>query len=142
MALSPMMRQYCETKEKYKDTLLMFRVGDFYELYFEDAVTAAEELEIYLTGRDCGLSERIPMAGVPFHAVEPYIARLVQKGHKVAICEQTGAGDGKNGLFTREVVRVVTPGTVTDGPLLDEEKNNYIACIYYGDGATDRKSVV
>ena len=138
MALSPMMQQYVNTKEEYKDALLLFRVGDFYELYFEDAITASEELDIYLTGRDCGLEKKIEMSGVPHHSVEPYIAKLVQKGYKVAICEQVGAPEdtGKKGaLFKREVVRVITPGTLIDSPLLDEEKNNYIASVYYENGA-------
>jgi len=135
MALSPMMQQYVSTKEEYKDALLFFRVGDFYELYFEDAVTAANELDIYLTGRDCGLEKRIEMAGVPHHAIEPYIAKLVQKGYKVAICDQVGAPDnvgkkGGGGLFKRAVTRVVTAGTLIDSPLLQDDKNNYIASVY------------
>jgi len=130
-----MMRQYCKTKEDYQDALLMFRVGDFYELYFEDAVTASNELDIILTGRDCGLESRVPMAGVPFHSVEGYIAKLIGKGYKVAICEQTSTTAGVGGLFEREVLRVITPGTVVDSALLDEEKNNYIASIYYDGGA-------
>jgi len=137
MAISPMMQQYCRIKEEYTDAFLFFRVGDFYELYFDDAKAASEELGIYLTGRDCGLEERVAMAGVPAHSVEPYLARLVQKGYKVAVCDQIGAADEmqRGGLFKREVVRVVTPGTVMDSELLDEEKNNYIACVHY-DGNT------
>ncbi|MCL2847131.1 MAG: DNA mismatch repair protein MutS [Firmicutes bacterium] len=132
MPLSPMMQQYVDTKELYPDALLFFRVGDFYELYFEDAVVASKELDIILTGRDCGLEKRIEMSGVPFHSVEPYIAKLVEKGYKVAICEQTASSDGKKGsLFKREVVRIVTPGTLIDSPLLQDEKNNYIASVYH-----------
>jgi len=133
MALSPMMAQYVNTKQEYKDALLFYRVGDFYELYFEDAVTAANELDIYLTGRDCGLEKRVEMAGVPHHAVEPYIAKLVAKGYKVAICDQVGAPDSnkKGALFKREITRVVTAGTLIDSPLLVDEKNNYIASVYF-----------
>ena len=136
MALSPMMRQVVALKEEYKDALLFVRVGDFYELYFEDAVTASDVLDIHLTGRDCGLEERVPMAGVPYHAAHSYIAKLIDAGYKVAICEQVGGPEeGKGGLFKREVIRVITPGTVMDSDLLDEEKNNYIASVYYTDNA-------
>ena len=124
MALSPMMKQYLETKEKNPDCLLMFRLGDFYEMFFEDAVTASKELELVLTGKNCGLEERAPMCGVPYHAVDGYVAKLVEKGYKVAICEQLSIP--KKGLAEREVVRVVTPGTVMENELLEADKNNYL----------------
>jgi len=125
MALSPMMQQYMQTKEQYKDCLLFYRLGDFYEMFFEDAVTASKVLDLTLTGRNCGLEERAPMCGVPYHAVEAYIAKLIDNGYKVAICEQlTEPEQGK--IVTRDVIRVVTPGTVMDNSMLDEKKNNYI----------------
>ncbi len=129
MALSPMMQQYCQIKEEYSDTLLMFRLGDFYEMFFEDAKTASRELELVLTGRDCGQEERAPMCGVPHHSCEAYIARLVAKGYKVAICEQMEDPATTKGLVKREVVRVITPGTVTDSSMLDETRNNYLAVV-------------
>jgi len=125
-----MMQQYLDMKEQYKDCILMFRLGDFYEMFFDDAVLASRELEITLTGRDCGLEERAPMCGVPYHAVDGYIARLIQKGHKVAICEQMEDPALAKGLVKREVIRIVTPGTVTDTAMLDERKNNYLVSIY------------
>lgn len=129
MALSPMMKFYLTLKEKYSDALLFFRLGDFYEMFFEDAKIASKELDLTLTGRDCGLEERAPMCGVPFHAADGYIAKLVQKGYKVAICEQlTEPEQGK--LVERDVVRVVTPGTVIEDNILDDKKNNYLACIF------------
>ncbi len=129
--LSPMMRQYLEIKEQNKDCLLFFRVGDFYEMFFEDAVTAAEELEIVLTGKECGLEKRAPMCGVPYHSCEGYIARLIEKGYKVAICEQTEDPATAKGLVRRDVIRVVTPGTVFEDSMLDEARNNYLASIYF-----------
>lgn len=129
MALSPMMREYLKTKEEYRDCILLYRLGDFYEMFFEDALTASRELEITLTGKDCGLEERAPMCGVPFHAVENYINRLIEKGYKVAICEQVEDPKKAKGLVKREVVRVVTPGTTLDVMALDETKNNYLMSI-------------
>ena len=129
MALSPMMQQYMQTKEQYKDCLLFYRLGDFYEMFFDDAVTASKILDLTLTGRNCGLEERAPMCGVPYHAVETYIAKLIDNGYKVAICEQlTEPEQGK--IVTRDVIRVITPGTVIENSMLDEKKNNYIASIY------------
>ncbi|MCL2463154.1 MAG: DNA mismatch repair protein MutS, partial [Defluviitaleaceae bacterium] len=126
---TPMMEQYFEIKSQYKHCLLLFRLGDFYELFFDDAVTASKELDLTLTGRDCGLAERAPMCGVPFHAADGYIARLVEKGYKVAICEQMEDPRFTKTLVKREVIRVVTPGTVIDAGMLDEGKNNYIMCV-------------
>ena len=130
MPVTPMMQQYLDMKEQYKDCILMFRLGDFYEMFFDDAILASRELEITLTGRDCGLEERAPMCGVPFHAVDGYISRLITKGYKVAICEQVEDPALAKGLVRREVVKVVTPGTITDTSMLDEKKNNYLVCIY------------
>ena len=127
--MTPMMRQYLETKKEYPDTILMYRLGDFYEMFFDDAKTASRELELVLTGRDCGLEERAPMCGVPFHSADSYIARLVAKGYKVAICEQMEDPALAKGIVRREVIRVVTPGTVIESNMLDESKNNYLACI-------------
>jgi DNA mismatch repair protein MutS len=130
MPVTPMMQQYLDTKEKYKDCILMFRLGDFYEMFFDDAVLASRELEIALTGRDCGLEERAPMCGVPYHSVDGYIAKLISKGYKVAICEQVEDPALAKGIVKREVVRVVTPGTVTDASMLDEKRNNFLVSIY------------
>ncbi len=127
---SPMMQQYFEVKKNYPNTLLFFRLGDFYEMFFDDAKTASRELELTLTGRDCGQEERAPMCGVPFHSAETYIARLVEKGYKVAICEQTEDPAQAKGIVKREVIRVITPGTVIEGSMLDESRNNYICSIY------------
>ena len=129
-ALTPMMQQYLEIKEQYKDCILFFRLGDFYEMFFSDAELASRELEITLTGRDCGLDERAPMCGVPYHAVDSYISRLILKGYKVAICEQVEDPALAKGIVRRDVIRVVTPGTVTDSSMLEEKKNNYLMCIY------------
>lgn len=129
MALSPMMREYLKTKEEYKDCILFYRLGDFYEMFFDDALTVTKELEITLTGKDCGLEERAPMCGVPFHAAETYIKRLIEKGYKVAICEQVEDPKTAKGLVKREVIRVVTPGTTLDATALDETKNNYLMSI-------------
>ena len=132
--LSPMMAQYVETKKQYKDCILFYRLGDFYEMFFEDALTASRELEITLTGKECGLEERAPMCGVPYHAVDNYLNRLVQKGYKVAIAEQMEDPKLAKGLVKREVIRVVTPGTITSASALDETKNNYLmGIIYMGD---------
>ena len=130
--LSPMMRQYLEIKEQNKDCLLFFRVGDFYEMFYDDAVTASKELELVLTGKDCGQTERAPMCGVPYHSCEGYIARLIEKGYRVAICEQTEDPSTAKGLVRRDVVRIVTPGTVLEDSMLDESRNNYLASICIG----------
>ena len=127
--MTPMMKIYCETKEKYKDCILFYRLGDFYEMFFEDALIASKELEITLTGKDCGLKERAPMCGVPFHAVDGYLNKLVSKGYKVAICEQLEDPKQAKGLVKRDVIRVVTPGTNLDAQALDESRNNYLMCI-------------
>ena len=124
--LTPMMQKYLETKEEYKDCILFYRLGDFYEMFFDDAITASKELEITLTGKSCGLEERAPMCGVPFHAAEGYINRLVERGYKVAICEQVEDPKEAKGLVKREVTRVVTPGTNSFTTALDETKNNYL----------------
>ena len=129
--LTPMMQQYLETKNTYKDCILFYRLGDFYEMFFEDAITASKELEITLTGKNCGLPERAPMCGVPHHAVEGYLNKLVTKGYKVAICEQVEDPKAAKGIVKREVVRIVTPGTNTNPQAIDERKNNYIMCITY-----------
>lgn len=134
-SMTPMMRQYVELKEKYSDCLLLFRLGDFYELFFEDAKTASRELELVLTGRDCGLSERAPMCGVPYHAVDAYIKRLIDKGYKVAICEQMEDPSLAKGLVERDVIRVVTPGTVIEDRMLSDAENNYIAAVMLDDVA-------
>ena len=130
MALTPMMRQYFEIKENYKDCILFFRLGDFYEMFFEDAEIAARELELVLTGRDCGLEKRAPMCGIPFHASNSYIGRLVAKGYKVAICEQVEDPKVAKGIVKRDVIKVITPGTYTDSSFVEETKNNYIMAIY------------
>lgn len=133
--LTPMMQQYMETKKEYQDCILFYRLGDFYEMFFDDALTASKELEITLTGKNCGLEERAPMCGVPYHAVDGYLNRLVSKGYKVAICEQMEDPSTAKGLVKRDVVRIVTPGTNLDVQALDETKNNYIMCVVY---ITDR----
>ena len=127
---SPMMQRYLETKEQYKDCILFYRLGDFYEMFFDDAITAARELEITLTGKDCGQEERAPMAGVPHHAAEMYISRLIAKGYKVAICEQLEDPKNAKGIVKRGVIRVVTPGTIVESNMLEERKNNYIMSIF------------
>ena len=126
-----MMTHYLETKKQYPDCILFYRLGDFYEMFFEDAKTVSRELELTLTGKDCGLEERAPMCGVPFHAVEGYLTRLVQKGYKVAIAEQMEDPKLAKGLVKREVIRVVTPGTITSSQALDETKNNYLMAVVY-----------
>ena len=129
MALSPMMQQYMQIHDEYPDCLLLFRLGDFYELFFEDAKTASRELELTLTGKDCGLEERAPMCGVPFHSVNTYIEKLIDRGYKVAICEQMEDPALAKGLVKRDVVRVITAGTVTDPTMLDEKTNNYLMAV-------------
>ena len=131
MALSPMMQQYLQIKEQYPDTILFFRLGDFYEMFFDDAKLVSQELELTLTGRDCGLSERAPMCGVPFHAVETYLQKLIAKGYKVAICEQMTDPALAKGLVEREVTRVVTPGTVIESNMLEDRRANYILSICF-----------
>ncbi|NYB73567.1 DNA mismatch repair protein MutS [Sedimentibacter hydroxybenzoicus DSM 7310] len=131
---TPMMEQYLGIKEQYKDCILLYRLGDFYEMFFEDALTASKVLEIALTGRDCGQEERAPMCGVPFHAVDNYISRLIENGYKVAICEQLEDPSAAKGIVKRDVVRVITPGTIIDQNMLDEKSNNYLACIYVDKG--------
>ncbi len=130
MALTPMMRQYFEIKENYKDCILFFRLGDFYEMFFEDAEIASRELELVLTGRDCGLENRAPMCGIPFHAANSYIGRLISKGYKVAICEQVEDPKSVKGIVKRDVIKVITPGTYVDDSFIEESKNNYIMAIY------------
>ncbi|MCR5784287.1 MAG: DNA mismatch repair protein MutS [Eubacterium sp.] len=127
---TPMMKQYLATKEEYKDCILFYRLGDFYEMFFEDAKIVSKELELTLTGKSCGMEERAPMCGVPFHAAETYLNRLVEKGYKVAICEQVEDPKKAKGIVKREVIRVVTPGTNLNGGALDDSKNNYIICLY------------
>lgn len=134
MALTPMMRQYMEVKERYTDCILFFRLGDFYEMFFEDAKTASRELELVLTGRDCGLEERAPMCGIPFHASAAYISRLVSKGYKVAICEQVEDPSVAKGIVKRDVVKVITPGTFIDGNGDNDYKNLYMMSIYESNG--------
>ncbi len=130
--LSPMMRQYLEIKDQYKDDILFFRLGDFYEMFFDDAKLVSRELELTLTGKNCGLEERAPMCGVPFHSAETYIARLIEKGYRVAICEQTEDPAAAKGLVKREVVQIVTPGTLLSSTMLRENENNYIASVFAG----------
>ena len=139
---TPMMQKYLETKEKYKDCILFYRLGDFYEMFFDDAITASRELEITLTGKDCGQAERAPMAGVPHHAAENYAAKLIEKGYKVAICEQLEDPKTTKGIVKRGVIRVLTPGTIVESNLLEEKKNNYIMSIvksglYFGVSVCD-----
>ena len=139
---SPMMQKYLETKEQYNDCILFYRLGDFYEMFFDDAILVSRELEITLTGKDCGLEERAPMAGIPHHAAENYIARLVSKGYKVAICEQLEDPKTTKGIVKRGVIKVVTPGTVVESNMLEERKNNYImsickAGLYFGIAVSD-----
>ncbi len=133
--MTPMMQQYFEIKNKYREYILMYRLGDFYEMFFDDAKTASKELELTLTGRDCGEAERAPMCGVPFHSVEGYIGKLVSRGYKVAICEQMEDPATAKGLVKRDVVRMITPGTLTESSLLDETKNNYLAAICVAEDA-------
>ena len=127
---SPMMQHYLATKAEYKDCILFYRLGDFYEMFFDDALVVSKELELTLTGKDCGQAERAPMCGVPHHAAESYIARLIAKGYKVAICEQLEDPKTAKGIVERGVIRVVTPGTIVESNMLEERKNNYIMSIY------------
>lgn len=133
--ISPMMQQYRQIKEQHRDELVFFRLGDFYEMFFDDALTASRELELTLTGRDCGLPERAPMCGVPYHSCEGYIARLIEKGYKVAICEQMEDPRQAKGIVKRDIVRVITPGTIIESNMLEEGVNNYIAVVYQADEA-------
>lgn len=132
MNFTPMIRQYLDVKKQHPDAILFFRLGDFYEMFFEDAVLASSELEITLTGRDGGSSERVPMCGVPYHAAEGYIARLIAKGHRVAICEQVEDPATAKGIVRREVTRVITPGTVTENHFLEDKSNNFLLCVFAG----------
>ncbi len=129
--ISPMMRQYFEVKDKYPDCILFFRVGDFYEMFFDDALTVSKALELTLTGKECGLEERAPMAGVPHHAAELYTKKLIDLGFKVAVCEQLTDPSESKGIVVRDVIKVVTPGTITESSMLEDGKNNYICSIYY-----------
>lgn len=131
--ISPMMQQYFEVKDKYKDCILFFRLGDFYEMFFDDALAVSKALELTLTGRDCGLEERAPMCGVPYHACDMYIKRLIDLGYKVAVCEQLTDPAESKGIVVRDVIRVVTPGTLTESSMLDDGKNNYICSIFYNE---------
>ena len=128
--LSPMMQQYLEIKKQHKDEILFYRIGDFYEMFFDDARTASRELDLTLTGKQCGQEERAPMCGVPFHSYEGYVARLIAKGYKVAICEQVEDPAKAKGLVKRDIIRVVTPGTIIESSMLQDDKNNYIASIF------------
>ena len=131
--LTPMMEQYMSLKEQYTDSILFFRLGDFYEMFFEDALIASRELEITLTKRGAGFEAKAPMCGVPHHVADTYISKLVKKGYKVAICEQLEDPSEAKGIVKRDVVKVITPGTVTDQNLLDEKSNNFLASIYIDD---------
>ena len=131
---TPMMEQYFGIKEQYKDCILLYRLGDFYEMFFDDAITASRVLEIALTGRECGQEERAPMCGVPYHAVDGYISKLIENGYKVAICEQLEEPSAAKGIVKRDVVRVITPGTIIDQSMLDEKSNNYLCCLYIDKG--------
>ena len=130
--LSPMMKNYLDTKEEYKDCILFYRLGDFYEMFFDDALLVSKELDLTLTGKSCGLEERAPMCGVPFHSADTYIYRLVENGHRVAICEQMEDPKEAKGLVRREVTRIVTPGTNSFTTTLDEDKNNFLMGIVAG----------
>ena len=130
MQYTPMMRQYLTIKENYKDTIIFFRLGDFYEMFFNDAIIASKELEIVLTGRDAGTKERVPMCGVPFHSASQYIDKLTDKGYKVAIVEQTEDPSKAKDIVTREVVKIITPGTVIEGSNLNEKDYNFLSTVY------------
>ena len=130
MALSSMMRQYLDIKQKHENEILMFRVGDFYEMFFDDAVKVSRELELTLTGKDCGLSERAPMCGVPYHAVDVYVARLIEKGYKVAICDQLTDPAESKGLVERDVTRIITAGTLTSPDMLTDREPNYLLAVH------------
>ena len=128
--LSPMMQQYMDIKKQYKDEILFYRIGDFYEMFFDDALTASRELDLTLTGKQCGMEERAPMCGVPFHSYEGYVARLIAKGYKVAICEQMEDPALAKGIVKREVIRIITPGTVIEGNMLEDGVNNYLCSVF------------
>ncbi|MBR5449294.1 MAG: DNA mismatch repair protein MutS, partial [Clostridia bacterium] len=130
--VTPMMRQYLDVKNEYDGYILLYRLGDFYECFFEDAIVASRELELTLTARDCGDGKRAAMCGVPFHKADVYVGRLVEKGYRVAICEQVSDPKASQGLVKREVTRVVTPGTVTDAGMLNETQNNFLASVCFG----------
>jgi len=132
-AMTPMMEQYFEIKNNYKDYLLFYRLGDFYEMFFDDAIIASRALELTLTGRDCGEAERAPMCGVPFHSVDTYIGRLIEQGFKIAICEQVENPAEAKGIVKREVIRVITPGTLIETELLSDKQNNYLCSVYFGE---------
>ena len=132
--LTPMMQQYLETKKEYQDCILFYRLGDFYEMFFEDALIASKELEITLTGKSCGQEERAPMCGIPYHAVDSYLNKMVSKGYKVAICEQVEDPKNAKGIIKREVIRIATPGTNLNIQALDDTKNNYLVCVTYFPG--------
>ena len=129
--LTPMMQQYMQMKEKYPDCLLFFRLGDFYEMFFEDAKLVSQELELTLTGRDCGLQERAPMCGVPHHAVNVYVEKLIARGYKVAICEQMEDPALAKGLVERDIIRIITPGTMTEGSSIDERANSFLLSLCF-----------
>ena len=131
--MTPMMEQYFQIKNQYKDFLLFYRVGDFYEMFYDDAKAASAAIDLTLTGKDCGEPERAPMCGVPFHAADTYIAKLIAKGFKVAICEQVEDPATAKGLVRRDVIRVVTPGTLLESSMLSEGDNNYLCAIYVGE---------
>ena len=136
-SVTPMMQQYLDIKQKHQDCILFFRLGDFYEMFFEDAQLVSKELELVLTGKSCGLSERAPMCGIPYHAASSYIARLIEKGYKVAICEQLTDPALSKGLVERDVIRIITPGTVVDPAMLDEKNYSYVLCVaFFGKGAS------
>ena len=128
--LSPMMQQYFEIKKEHKDEIVFFRLGDFYEMFYDDAVLVARELDLTLTGKNCGAKERAPMCGVPYHSCESYIARLIAKGYKVVMCEQQEEANGRT-LVRREVSKIITPGTVLDESMLDETKNNFLCSVFF-----------
>ena len=130
-SVTPMMQQYLDIKQKHQDCILFFRLGDFYEMFFEDAQLVSKELELVLTGKSCGLSERAPMCGIPYHAASSYIARLIEKGYKVAICEQLTDPALSKGLVERDVIRIITPGTVVDPAMLDEKNYSYVLCVAF-----------
>ena len=129
MGVTPMMQQYLNIKKQNGDAILFFRLGDFYEMFFDDAITASRELDLTLTGKDCGLKERAPMCGVPYHAVEGYVAKLIKKGYRVAICEQMEDPKLAKGLVERQVIRVITPGTVIEQAMLDDRSNNFLVSV-------------
>ena len=134
MAVTPFMQQYLEIKEKYRDYVVFFRLGDFYEMFNEDARTVSKELELTLTGRDCGGEERAPMCGIPYHSAETYISRLIAKVFKIAVCEQLEDPATTKGLVKRDVVRIITPGTLIENSMLDETQNNFLGAVYAEDG--------